>query len=72
MLTLCVEHFSVARITSAAEGHLLGLTLVCSSQGLSFHLGAVLLSLGFITYVEHGREAALRRLLPDQLSGMVV
>lgn len=25
-----------------------------SSQGLSFHLGAVLISLGFITYVEHG------------------
>lgn len=24
-------------------------------QGLSFHLGAVLLSLGFITYVEHGK-----------------
>ncbi|KAK6307896.1 hypothetical protein J4Q44_G00211670 [Coregonus suidteri] len=25
-------------------------------HGLSFHLGAVLLSLGFITYVEHGKE----------------
>lgn len=28
---------------------------VCCLQGLSFHLGAVLLSLGFITYVEHGK-----------------
>ena len=28
-------------------------------QGLSFHLGAVLLSLGFITYVEHGRNHRL-------------
>lgn len=60
---LCVEQFNVAWMTSAAEGHFLGLTLVYSSQGLSFHLGAVLLSLGFITYVEHGRDAALRRLL---------
>lgn len=42
-------------------GSFLGLTLVFSSQGLSFHLGAVLLSLGFITYVEHGRDAALWR-----------
>lgn len=25
-------------------------------QGLSFHLGAVLISLGFITYVEHGES----------------
>lgn len=25
------------------------------SQGLSFHLAAVLLSLGFITYIEHGK-----------------
>lgn len=30
-----------------------------SPQGLSFHLGAVLLSLGFITYVEHGMESRL-------------
>lgn len=30
-----------------------------SPQGLSFHLGAVLLSLGFITYVEHGRKSFL-------------
>lgn len=44
----------------AFEGPLLGLTLVCCSQGLSFHLGAVLLTLGFITYVEHGRDAGLR------------
>ena len=28
--------------------------LPLSPQGLSFHLGAVLLSLGFITYIEHG------------------
>lgn len=25
-------------------------------QGLSFHLGAVLISLGFITYIEHGES----------------
>lgn len=25
-------------------------------QGLSFHLGAVLISLGFITYIEHGER----------------
>lgn len=30
-----------------------------SSQGLSFHLGAVLISLGFITYVEHGETKLL-------------
>lgn len=28
----------------------------CFLKGLSFHLGAVLLSLGFITYVEHGTD----------------
>ena len=31
-----------------------------SAQGLSFHLGAVLLSLGFITYIEHGETRASR------------
>lgn len=30
-----------------------------SFQGLSFHLGAVLLSLGLITYVEHGMKTLL-------------
>lgn len=30
-----------------------------ASQGLSFHLGAVLISLGFITYVEHGEPNVL-------------
>lgn len=28
--------------------------ILVASQGLSFHLGAVLITLGFITYVEHG------------------
>lgn len=28
----------------------------CVLQGLSFHLGAVLISLGFITYIEHGER----------------
>lgn len=28
----------------------------CVWQGLSFHLGAVLISLGFITYIEHGER----------------
>lgn len=28
----------------------------CVWQGLSFHLGAVLISLGFITYIEHGES----------------
>lgn len=34
---------------------------VCFFQGLSFHLGAVLLSLGFITYVEHGKNNILHK-----------
>lgn len=34
-------------------------------QGLSFHLGAVLISLGFITYIEHGESRP--RVLPSTL-----
>lgn len=34
-----------------------------ASQGLSFHLGVVLITLGFITYVEHGETQPLVLLL---------
>lgn len=30
--------------------------VVFYSQGLSFHIGAVLLTLGFMTYIEHGES----------------
>lgn len=36
-------------------------------QGLSFHLGAVLLSLGFITYVEHGMDNSVLTQKSDSL-----